>query len=108
MSTQNDSILNAVFTTIKSRQNADPAESYVASLMAKGTPKIAQKLGEEATETIIEAIRGDTEALKAESADLLFHLMVLWADQGLTPDDILRVLENRMGTSGHTEKAGRG
>lgn len=100
-------ILDDLFETIKSRKGQDPESSYVASLFAKGTAKIAQKVGEEAVETCIEAIQGDTEKLAAESADLLFHLMILWADRGLTPDDIYKILEQRQGTSGHTEKASR-
>ncbi len=102
-----EDILQSLFDTIKSRKGADPESSYTASLFAKGTAKIAQKVGEEAVETCIEALQGDPEKLKAESADLLYHLMVLWADQGLTPDDVLAVLEKRQGTSGHDEKASR-
>lgn len=100
-------VLNQLFEIIESRKSADPESSYVASLYAKGTSKIAQKVGEEAVETCIEALQGDKDKLAQESADLLFHLMVLWADQGLTPDDILKVLESRLGTSGHDEKANR-
>lgn len=102
-----DEILNKLFKTIEARKGADAQSSYVASLYAKGTAKIAQKVGEEAVETCIEAIQGDKEKLAAESADLLFHLMILWADQGLTPDDIMNVLKSRLGTSGHDEKASR-
>ena len=99
--------LNQLYETLLARKDADTADSYVASLYHKGTAKIAQKVGEEAVETCIEALQGDIEKLKSESADLLFHLMVLWADQGVTPDDVLRVLQGRMGTSGHDEKACR-
>ena len=99
--------LDKVFETIKSRKNADPEQSYVASLYQKGTAKIAQKVGEEAVETCIEAIQGDKEKLAEESADLLFHLMVLWADAGIEIEDITQVLEKRTGTSGHAEKATR-
>ena len=102
-----DHIINELFEIIKSRKGADPDSSYVASLFSKGTEKIAEKVGEEAIETIIEAIKGDKEKLASESADLLFHLMVLWADQGLEPDDIMDVLKARLGTSGHDEKASR-
>ncbi len=102
-----EKIIDDLFEIIKSRQGADPQSSYVASLFEKGTAKIAQKVGEEAVETAIEAIQGNKEMLAAESADLLFHLMILWADQGLTPDDVLDVLRARLGTSGHDEKAGR-
>ncbi len=102
-----DEILNNVFKIIEERKGADPSTSYVASLYAKGTAKIAQKVGEEAVETAIEAIQGDKQKLAEESADLLFHLMILWADQGLTPDDVMKVLQSRLGTSGHDEKANR-
>lgn len=102
-----DDILNKLFDTIESRKEADPANSYVASLYEKGTAKIAQKVGEEAVETCIEALQGDKDKLAEESADLIFHLMVLWADAGLKPQDIIAVLESRMGTSGHDEKANR-
>jgi len=99
--------LKQLFDIIESRKGANGEESYVASLFEKGTSKIAQKVGEEAVETCIEAIQGDRDALASESADLLFHLMVLWADQGLKPDDIMQVLQGRLGTSGHEEKASR-
>lgn len=105
--TDSAAILQSLYETILSRKGGDPKTSYVASLYHKGTAKIAQKVGEEAVETAIEAIQGDKEKLKEESADLFFHLMVLWADQGITPDDILKVLESRMGTSGVEEKANR-
>jgi len=100
-------IIDELFEIIQSRKGADPSSSYVASLFDKGTEKIVQKVGEEAMETAIEAMKGDKEKLTAESADLLFHLMVLWADQGLTPDDIMTELHFRLGTSGHDEKASR-
>lgn len=103
----NSDILEALYQTILSRKGADAGTSYVASLYAKGTAKIAQKVGEEAVETCIEALQGDPEKIKAESADLLFHLMILWADQNITPDDVMAVLESRMGTSGIDEKASR-
>ena len=100
-------ILDKLFQTIESRKGADAQNSYVASLFEKGTSKIAEKIGEEATETIIEAVKGDKEKLAQESADLLFHLMVLWSDAGLKPDDIFKILENREGISGHEEKESR-
>lgn len=103
----NNDTINKLFDVIEQRKEADTNESYVASLYAKGTAKIAQKVGEEAVETCIEALQSNKEKLAEESADLLFHLMILWADQGLKPDDITSVLENRMGISGHTEKAAR-
>lgn len=100
-------ILDDLYQTILSRKGADASSSYTASLYAKGTAKIAQKVGEEAVETCIEALQGDKEKLKGESADLLYHLMVLWADQGITPDDVYAVLQSREGTSGIDEKNSR-
>lgn len=101
-------IIQSLYETILSRKGADASTSYTASLFAKGTAKIAQKVGEEAVETAIEAIQGDRHKLAQESADLLYHLMVLWADQGLTPKDITDILQSRTGTSGIEEKNSRG
>ena len=99
--------LEQLESTIAARRAADPSTSYVASLFAKGMPKIAQKLGEEAVETVIAAVGGDRAAVIAESADLLFHLTMLWADAGVAPADVLAALEDRRGTSGIDEKARR-
>ncbi len=100
-------VIEKLFRILQERKNADPEKSYVASLYKKGTGKIAEKVMEEAQETVDEALAGDKERLKEESADLLFHLMVLWAEQGLAPGDVLGVLEKRLGTGGHEEKAAR-
>lgn len=81
--------------------------SYVASLAAKGRSKIAQKLGEEAVETVIAAVSEDDAALVGEATDLIFHLSILLAERGLTWDMIAAELGRRHGTSGHTEKASR-
>jgi len=81
--------------------------SYVASLAAKGRGKIAQKLGEEAVETVIAAVSEDDSALIGEASDLVFHLSILLADRELSWDDIAAELDRRHGTSGHTEKASR-
>jgi phosphoribosyl-ATP pyrophosphohydrolase len=102
-----DNTLQSLFDTILSRKGADASTSYTASLFTKGTAKIAQKVGEEAMETAIEAVQGDVEKLKSESADLLFHLLVLWADQGIKPDDVYEVLCAREGVSGIAEKESR-
>jgi phosphoribosyl-ATP pyrophosphohydrolase len=93
--------------TILSRRDADPSLSYVASLFAKGRPKIAQKLGEEAVETVIAALSEDRSALIGEAADLLFHLTVLLADAGVGIADVLAELDRREGISGISEKAAR-
>ena len=93
---------------VKDRLAAGEAgASYVASLAAKGRGKIAQKVGEEATETIIAALTEDDAALAGEAADLIFHLTVLLAERGLGWDDIAAELGRRHGTSGHAEKAAR-
>lgn len=107
MSGEDARILDRLYRTVLSRRGADPSSSYTAQLYAKGRPKIAQKVGEEAIETVIEAIRGDPHKLAQESADLLYHLLVLWADAGIEPGDVYRVLESRIGTGGLDEKASR-
>lgn len=99
--------LNKIYDTIVSRKNGDPKKSYVAKLFSKGSKKIAEKVAEEATETIIAALVEDKKETISESADLLFHLAVLWADKGVTPNDIMQELQNRMGISGLDEKAAR-
>jgi phosphoribosyl-ATP pyrophosphohydrolase len=93
--------------TIRARRGGDPASSYVAKLTAQGRAKIAQKLGEEATETVIAAVTGDKAALTGEAADLVFHLAVLLADAGLSLDDVRAELTRREGVSGIAEKASR-
>jgi phosphoribosyl-ATP pyrophosphohydrolase len=100
-------VLDRLYRTVASRKGADPETSYTAKLFARGTPKIAQKVGEEAVETIIEAVRGDKAKLAAESADLLYHLLVLWANEGVEPAEVYTLLAAREGTSGITEKKSR-
>ncbi len=102
-----DDILTTLEATIRSRKGADRASSYTASLFAKGRAKIAQKLGEEATETVIAALGDDRAALTGEAADLVYHLLVLLADAGLSLDDVRTELARREGVSGHVEKAAR-
>jgi phosphoribosyl-ATP pyrophosphohydrolase len=99
--------LDELYAIIEARRSGDAATSYVARSFAKGRAKLAQKVGEEAVETVIAAIGGDREAVIAESADLLFHLTMLWADAGVAPADVLAALEARRGTSGIDEKARR-
>ncbi len=93
--------------TILARRESDPGTSYVAKLRAKGRGKMAQKLGEEAVETIIAALSEDKAALTGEAADLVFHLIALLADCGVSLDDVRAELDRREGTSGLDEKAGR-
>jgi len=93
--------------TIRERRSADPSASYVARLSAAGRAKIAQKVGEEAVETVIAALSDDRAATTSEAADLLFHLTVLLADMDLSLDDVMAELDRREGTSGLAEKAAR-
>jgi len=100
-------VLERLWQTILSRRGADPKTSYTAKLFARGTGKIAQKLGEEAVEAVIEGVRGDPARLAAESADLLYHLLVLWAATGVAPEDVAAELARREGRSGIDEKRAR-
>ena len=99
--------LERLEATIAARRGADPATSYVAKLEAKGLGKIAQKLGEEATEAVIAAVSGDESELVGEAADVLFHLLVLLGHKGISLAAVLAELERREGTSGIAEKAAR-
>ena len=99
--------LTRLEATIAQRLTASPEESYVAKLHVRGLAKIAQKLGEEATETVIAALAGDEKELVGEAADLLFHLMVLLAEKGIAFETVLAELDRREGLSGLAEKAAR-
>lgn len=98
---------DALEAVIRERRGGDPDSSYVARLAAKGRAKIAQKLGEEAVETVIAAIEDDKAGIVSETADLIFHLAVLLADAGLSFDDVRAELARREGVSGIDEKASR-
>ncbi len=100
-------ILARLEQTLRTRKGADAGTSYVASLYAKGSRKIAQKVGEEAVETAMAVAAGDREELVKESADLMFHLMVLLEAEDLSLDDVARELARREGLSGLEEKASR-
>jgi phosphoribosyl-ATP pyrophosphohydrolase len=100
-------MLERLEATIAARRGAHPDSSYVAKLEAKGLSKIAQKLGEEATEAVIAALTGDEEDLVEEAADVLFHLLVLLGHKGVSLAQVLAELERREGTSGLDEKASR-
>ena len=99
--------LDKLFATITARKGADPGTSYTAKLLAAGVEKCAKKFGEEATETVIAAIQKDKTELAKESADVLYHLLVLWAASGITPQEVYAVLQSREGQSGLEEKASR-
>ncbi len=100
-------LVDRLFATIESRKNGDPDKSYVAKMHGRGLNKIAEKLGEEAIETIVAAVAKDKGETVAESADLLFHLMVLWSAKGIKPADVFGELARREGLSGIEEKKGR-
>lgn len=99
--------LSRLEATIAARRGADPESSYVAKLNARGVPKIAQKLGEEAVETVIAAMADDRPGLVGEAADLLFHLVVLLDAKGVPLAEVMAELDRREGTSGIAEKASR-
>ena len=101
------STLNDLAETIAQRAKADPDSSWTAKLLAKGPEKCAEKFGEEAVEAIIEAVKDNRQGLIAESADVLFHLLVMLQSRGVTLEDVLAELEKRQGTSGIAEKASR-
>ncbi len=100
-------LLSGLWPVIQERRQASPAESYTARLLHGGPAKCAQKVGEEAVETAIAAVQRDRTRVAAESADLLYHLLVLWAAAGVTPGDVAAALAARKGVSGLVEKAGR-
>ena len=102
-----DDPLDALDALIRSRKGQNPESSYTASLFAAGRAKIAQKVGEEAVETVIASLGDNHKALTSEAADLVYHLLVLLADAGLSLDDVRRELARRTGTSGLAEKASR-
>lgn len=99
--------LSEVAAVLESRKGADADSSYVAKLYHKGTDAILKKIGEEATEVVMAAKDGVPEKIVYEVADLWFHSMVLLAQQNLHPDDVLKELQRRFGTSGLVEKASR-
>jgi phosphoribosyl-ATP pyrophosphohydrolase len=100
-------VLDRLFTVIESRRDADPVISHSARLLSRGAAKVAQKFGEEAVECLIEAVAGNRDALVAESADVLYHLLVLWVSSGVSPDEVWAELIRREGISGIAEKAAR-
>ncbi|MBI4968758.1 MAG: phosphoribosyl-ATP diphosphatase [Rhodospirillales bacterium] len=100
-------ILEELYKVIESRKGGDPEKSYTAKLFAKGRKKIAQKVGEEAVETVVAALSESPDHVAGESADLFYHLLVLWAECGVKPHHVWAKLAERMGTSGVDEKKAR-
>ena len=104
---QHNDILERLMRIIEERRSADSERSYVAKRLKQGTEKIAQKLGEEAVETVIAAMKKDRAELINESADLLFHWLLLLADAGVRVDEVMAELSRREAMSGLDEKAAR-
>ena len=102
------SVLHNLYLKIKERKQASPNASYSAMLFDRGTDHICQKVGEEAIETVISALRGTKRELVEESADLIYHLLVLWADAEIEPDSVWDELRRREDQSGLDEKWQRG
>ena len=100
-------VLDRLYVVIDGRKGADPDTSYTARLFSRGRQQIAKKLGEEAVEALIEGIRGDKSKLVGESADVLYHLLTLWAATNVKPKAIWNELARREGLSGLAEKAAR-
>jgi len=101
------SVLDELTRTIAERASADPSSSWTAKLLSKGPEKCAEKFGEEAVEAIIEAVKGNREGVISESADVMFHLLVMLQSQGIAFEDVLNELARRQGISGIDEKAAR-
>ncbi len=102
-----DTVLDRLFAIVDSRRNANPVYSHSARLLSRGIAKVAQKFGEESVECLIEAVAGNHDALVAESADVLYHLLVLWVASDVRPEEVWAELARREGVSGIAEKAAR-
>ncbi len=100
-------VLDRLFAVVMERRTADPAVSHSARLLSRGIGKVAQKFGEESVECLIEAVAGNHDAVIAESADVLYHLIVLWVASGVHPEQVWSELKRREGVSGIAEKASR-
>ena len=100
-------ILQALSQVIESRKHADPDKSYVAKLFKKGQDAILKKVGEESTELVMASKDGIPEKIISETADVLFHVMVLLAHHGLSHEQVMSELTRRFGLSGIDEKANR-
>lgn len=105
--TPRSAVLDRLHEVVLARRTADPSISHSARLLSRGTAKVAQKFGEEAVECLIEAVSGNRDALIAESADVLYHLLVMWVAADVNPNEVWAELERREGISGIAEKAGR-
>ncbi len=102
---QDGAVLDRLFSVVESRRDGDPGQSYTARLLSEGRGKICSKLGEEAMETAVAALDETPGNVVRESADLLYHLLVLWAETGVAPAQVWEELASREGVSGIEEKA---
>ena len=100
-------VIDELFSVIEQRKGADPDESYVARTFSRGREHVAKKVGEEGVEVALAGALGDTKGVVSESADLLFHLMILWSATGVSPADVLEELAKRRGVSGFARDAAR-
>ena len=100
-------VVERLYSLIEDRKGGDPSTSYTASLLEQGSPQIARKVREEALEVVTAALTGENKSIVAESADLFYHLLVLWAQKGISPNEVWTELARREGTSGIKEKASR-
>jgi phosphoribosyl-ATP pyrophosphohydrolase len=100
-------VLDRLWSVVMSRRTANPAVSHSARLLSRGAAKVAQKFGEEAVECLIEAVAGNRDGVIAESADVLYHLIVLWVASDIRPEEVWEELKRREGISGIAEKAAR-
>ena len=100
-------VLDRLWSIVLERRSADPEKSHSARLLSRGTSKVAQKFGEEAVECLIEAVANNPAAVVTESADVLYHLTVLWVASGVEPAQVWAELKRREGVSGVAEKAAR-
>jgi len=100
-------VLDRLHAVVLDRRHADPATSHSARLLSRGAAKVAQKFGEEAVECLIEAVAGNPTALVSESADVLYHLLVMWVSAGVAPAEVWAELARREGVSGIAERAAR-
>ena len=102
-----DHALDRLYKIIASRRGGDVTKSYTAQLLKEGAAKCAKKFGEEAVEVVLAAVAKDKKALTEESADVLYHLLVVWAACGVAPKDVYAALAAREKQSGLAEKAAR-
>lgn len=107
MSENFSDLLERLYHVVLERRDGDPDASYIARLLKKGREKVAQKVGEEGVETALAGVQGNHEAIINESADLIFHLLILWVETGVKPEEVLAEIRRREGTSGLVEKQSR-